>query len=85
MYLVREAKNGFFVDYKLKGHLVESFFVTITPKKECSCKYFAESHNHYNHFHINLVERWIKDGKPRTAMYEKTKDGKINVLFEGIK
>ena len=85
MYLVRETEEGFFVDYKINGYLVDSYFVTLTPKKECSCRFFMESRNHRNHFHINIVERWIADGKPKFAMYDKSKTGKIIVLCKGIK
>ena len=85
MYLIRETSEGFFVDYKIRGYLVESYFITINPKKECSCHFFTESHNYHNHFHINLVEYWIKAGKPKYAMYDKDERGKIKVLCEGIK
>lgn len=85
MYLIREVNEGFFVDYKLRGRLIESYFIRLTPRKECSCRFFAESRNCYNHFHINLVEYWVKQGKPKYAMYDKDNRGKIKVLCEGIK
>jgi len=86
MYLIRPSDNGgYFVDQKYDGVLVDSFYVQLTPRKSCSCKYFTESNNHYNHFHISLIEYWLKQGSPKSAMYEKDKNGKIKVLFEGIK
>jgi len=85
MYLIRETEEGFFVDYKLKGFLVDSYFVTLSPKKECSCHFFSETHNHRNHFHINLVEKWVAEGKPKFAIYDKSKTGKIITVCKGIK
>lgn len=88
MYLVREnitdnKVTGYWVDEKINGKVIESYFVTLNPKN-CSCKYFAESHNYHNHFHINLVEHWIKQNKPISAMYAKAKNGKIITLCPGF-
>lgn len=88
MYLVREnivdgEVNGYFVDEKIQGRLIESHFVTLNPPS-CSCKYFQFSHNPYNHFHINLVKFWIKSGKPQSALYAKNKQGKIITLCPGF-
>lgn len=88
MYIVREnivkdKCTGYWVDENIDGKLIESFFVTLSPRS-CSCKYFAESQNIYNHFHINLVEYWIRTGKPFGAVYEKSKQGKVRVLCEGF-
>ena len=88
MYLIREniidkKVTGYWVDEKINGKLIESHFVTLHPKT-CSCKYFAESHNCYSHFHITLVENWIKNGKPQCAMYSKSKAGKIVTLCPGF-
>lgn len=88
MYLIREniidnEVNGYWVDEKISGKLIESFFVTLSPRS-CSCKYFTESHNPFNHFHINLVENWVKKGKPKCAMYAKSKTGKIITLCPGF-
>lgn len=85
MYLIRETTEGFFVDYKIKGYLVDSYFVRLTPKKECSCQFFSAAKNHRNHFHIVLVEKWIADGKPKFAIYDKSKSGKIITVCKGIK
>lgn len=85
MYLIRESSpNHYFIDYKINNKFVESYYVSFDgTKAECSCKHFHESHNRLNHFHINLIEYWIKSGKPKNAMYEKTLDGKIKVLHSG--
>ena len=88
MYLVREKivngeTEGYFVDEKISGKLIESHFVDVNFKS-CSCKYFAESHNQYNHFHINLCKHWVKSGKPQCALYGKSKDGKIVTLCQGF-
>jgi tRNA U34 2-thiouridine synthase MnmA/TrmU len=65
--------------------IIEDFnFLTEERIKECSCKYFAESHNPYNHFHINLCKHWLKMGKPQCALFGKSKDGKIVVLCQGF-
>jgi hypothetical protein len=88
MYLIREniendKITGYIVEEKIQGVLVESHFVTLNPKT-CSCRYFAESHNCHSHFHINLVENWIKNGCPSCAMYAKSKQGKIVTLCPGF-
>lgn len=88
MYLIREniiddEVNGYWVDEKINGVLIESHFVTLSPRS-CSCKYFAESHNKFNHFHIALVEHWIKNGKPTASLYAKSKAGKIVTLCPGF-
>lgn len=88
MYIVREnvingEECGYFVDEKIRGTLIESIYVTLSPKS-CSCKHFTESKNIYNHFHINLVEHWVKSGKPTAAIYAKSKKGKIRVLCPGF-
>lgn len=89
MYLVEEQLDsednciGYWVREKIQGVLIDSHFVMLSPRS-CSCKYFAESHNPYNHFHINLVENWIKNGKPSCAIYAKAKDGKIVTLCPGF-
>lgn len=87
MYLVRESSpNNYFVDYKIGNKFVESYYVSFDDTRaQCSCKHFHESKNRLNHFHINLVEYWIKEGKPLHAIYEKASDGKIKVLCNGIK
>lgn len=87
MYICREdtTGNGVWIDQKIDGSLVDSVFVQLNPRKHCSCKHFQESLNYYNHFHILLAEKWLKDGCPKSAMYEKDNNGKIKVLFEGIK
>lgn len=87
MYLIREsAPNQYFVDYKVGNRFIESYYVTIdNTKADCTCKHFHESHNRLNHFHINLVEFWIKEGKPTNAIYDKASDGKIKVLCHGSK
>ena len=88
MYLIREKIEnskvvGYIIDEKISGVLIESHFVT-ADLKTCSCKYFAESHNHQSHFHINLCHNWIKTGKPMCAMYAKNKEGKIVTLCPGF-
>lgn len=88
MYLIREdtlddQTIGYWVDEKINGNLIESHFVT-ADLKTCSCRYFAESKNPYNHFHINLCQHWIKAGKPQCAMYAKSKKGKIVTLCPGF-
>ena len=88
MYMIREnvindKVEGYWVDEKIRGVLIESTYVTLSPKS-CSCKHFVESHNVYNHFHINLVENWIKHGKPIAAIYGKSKKGKIITLCPGF-
>jgi len=88
MYLIREnikEDNSveYIVDEKINGHLVESFTITLSPNT-CSCHYFAESNNKLNHFHINLVENWIRHGRPCAAMYAKTRSGKIITLCPGF-
>ena len=87
MYLFRESSpNNYFVDYRVGNRFIESYYISIDGSKAtCSCRHFNESKNRLNHFHINLVEHWIKDGKPFGAMYDKSLDGKIKVLFAGIK
>lgn len=87
MYLIRESSpDCYFIDYKVNNKFIESYYVAFDgTKAQCSCKHFHESHNRLNHFHINLVEYWIKAGKPKYAMYEKTCDGKIKVLCDGYK
>ena len=88
MYLIREKIEndevvGYYVDEKISGVLIETHEVDKTLHK-CSCKYFAESNNCYSHFHINLCKNWIKNGKPKCAMYDKSKDGKIVTLCPGF-
>lgn len=89
MYLIEEQLDsenktvGYWVREKIANKLVESHFVTLSPK-QCSCKYFAESHNPHTHFHINVVETWIKQGKPCAAMYGKSKSGKVVTLCPGF-
>lgn len=88
MYLVSEniidgKTNGYFVHEKISGKLINSYFIDYRLKT-CSCKYFAESHNCYNHFHINLVRNWLKQNKPECAMYAKSKQGKIITLCPGF-
>ena len=88
MYLIREniinGKNeGYFVDEKIQGKLIASYFVTLNPIC-CSCHHFAESKNKFNHFHINLVRHWIEQGKPMSAIYAKSKMGKIVTLCPGF-
>ncbi len=88
MYMIREniindEVQGYWVDEKIRGILVESTFVTLKPKS-CSCHYFTESKNIHNHFHICLVEYWIKMGKPTAAIYTKGKNGKIITLCPGF-
>lgn len=89
MYLVEEQLDangetvGYWLREKISNKLIESYFITLSPRT-CSCKYFAESHNVYNHFHINVVELWVKQGKPCAAMYGKTKQGKIITLCPGF-
>lgn len=88
MYLIHEQLREdntpeYIIDEKINGHLIESFVVTLSPHT-CSCHYFAESNNKLNHFHINLVEHWIKKGKPCAAMYAKSKTGKIVTLCQGF-
>ena len=80
MYLIREKIEndevvGYYVDEKISG---------VLTLHKCSCKYFAESNNCYSHFHINLCKNWIKNGKPKCAMYAKSKDGKIVTLCPGF-
>ena len=89
MYLVREniidgKVDGYWVDEKIRGILIESIFVRLEPKLSCSCRYFAESKNPHNHFHIELVKRWVESGKPVAAIYAKTKQGKISTLCPGF-
>lgn len=88
MYLIKEnIENdkviGYIVEEKINGKLIESHYVSL-DLKSCSCKYFAESHNPYNHFHINLCRNWINTGKPMCAMYAKSKKGKIVTLCAGF-
>ena len=88
MYLVRKnivkgKENGYWVYEKINGKLIESFYITLKPCK-CSCHHFAESNNPLNHFHINLVKFWIKEGCPSSAIYAKSKCGKIQVLCPGF-
>ncbi len=88
MYLIRENikednTSEYIIDEKINGHLIESFTVTLSPHT-CSCHYFHESNNKLNHFHINLVEHWIKNGKPCAAMYAKSRAGKIVTLCPGF-
>lgn len=75
--------QGYWVDEKIHGIIVESTYVTLHPKS-CSCHFFTESKNIHNHFHINLVEHWIKAGKPIAAIYGKSKKGKIITLCQGF-
>lgn len=88
MYLIREKIEndevvGYYVDEKISGVLIETHLVSV-DLKQCSCKYFAESHNYHSHFHINLCHNWIANGKPKCAMYAKSKDGKIVTLCQGF-
>lgn len=88
MYVIREniidnEVQGYWVDEKIRGTLIESTFVTLHPKN-CSCKHFTESKNIHNHFHICLVENWIANGKPHAAIYGKSKKGKIVTLCPGF-
>lgn len=88
MYLCREniiegKVEGYFIDEKISGKLIESHYVTLSPKS-CSCRYFAESNNKFNHFHIVLCEHWVKQGCPTSAMYAKSKTGKIITLCPGF-
>jgi len=88
MYMIREniindKVEGYWIDEKIRGVLIESTYVTLSPKT-CSCKHFTESHNIFNHFHINLVEHWIREGKPTAAIYAKSKKGKIITLCPGF-
>lgn len=89
MYLVRKniSKNknddGYWVDEKINGKLVESYYITLKPCT-CSCQHFEESHNPFNHFHILLVKNWIKEGCPQCAIYAKSKQGKIRTLCPGF-
>lgn len=88
MYSIREniindEVDGYFIDEKIRGILVESIYVTLSPRN-CSCRHFTESKNLHNHFHINLVEYWIKMGKPTAALYSKSKTGKIITLCPGF-
>lgn len=54
MYLIEEQLDsdnktvGYWVREKIANKLVESHFVTLSPK-QCSCRYFAESHNPHTH------------------------------------
>jgi len=81
--IVNDEIVGYNVEEKISGTLIESHFIDINLKT-CSCKYFAESNNCYSHFHINLCRNWIKNGKPKCAMYAKSKDGKIVTLCPGF-
>lgn len=89
MYLIEEQIDldntvlGYWIREKIQGKLIASYFVTLNPLS-CSCKHFAESHNKFNHFHINLVQNWIKNGKPCCAIYAKSKKGKIVTLCPGF-
>ena len=88
MYLVREKiengeTTGYYIDEKISGKLIETHFVD-SMFKTCSCKYFQESHNPYNHFHINLCKFWVRSGKPKCALYAKSRSGKIVVLCQGF-
>ena len=88
MYLIREnmingTNEGYFVDEKIQGKLIASYFVTLHPIA-CSCQHFMESKNKFNHFHINLVRNWIEHGKPECAIYAKSKSGKIVTLCPGF-
>lgn len=88
MYLIREnvidgVVEGYWCDEKISGKLIESHYVTLHPKT-CSCRYFAESNNKLNHFHLNLVEHWVKMGCPQSALYAKSKTGKIVTLCPGF-
>ncbi|MBO4622485.1 MAG: hypothetical protein J5691_01225 [Bacilli bacterium] len=88
MYMIREniiegEVQGYWVDEKIHGIIVESTYVTLHPRS-CSCHFFTESKNVHNHFHINLVEHWIKSGKPIAAIYGKSKKGKIVTLCQGF-
>lgn len=88
MYLIREniidnELTGYFVDEKISGKLIETHFID-KSLKSCSCRYYAESQNPYGHFHIALVRNWIKLGKPRSALFGKSKNGKIVTLCPGF-
>lgn len=88
MYLIEESVvddkvNGYFVREKISGQLIESHFIT-KDLKECSCTYFQLAKNKYNHFHINLVKNWLKLGKPKSALFAKSKKGKIVTLCPGF-
>lgn len=87
MYLIEESIENdqpiYIVKEKIQGHLIEEHKVSLNPRS-CSCRYFAESHNCHNHFHIVLVENWIKNNKPCCAMYAKSKTGKIVTLCPGF-
>lgn len=88
MYIIREniingIVEGYWVDEKIRGTIIESTYVTLYPRS-CSCKFFTESKNTHNHFHINLVENWIRNGKPIAAIYGKSKKGKIITLCPGF-
>ncbi len=88
MYLVRknivdDKEDGYWVDEKINGKLVESYYVTLKPNT-CSCQHFTNSNNAFNHFHINLVYNWLKHGCPECAIYSKTKEGKIQTLCPGF-
>ena len=88
MYIVTENivdgdLIGYIVTEKIAGNIIESHY--IDPKmKTCSCRYFAESHNPYSHFHINLCKHWIRMAKPKSALFGKSKDGKIVTLCAGF-
>lgn len=84
MYTIRKENEIYFVDHKIDTKLINTFLVTLTPKKSCSCKYFQNSKNYYNHKHILLVEYWIKQGCPKYAFYDFDKKGKIIILSRGI-
>ena len=89
MYLVREnvidnKTTGYWVDEKIDGQLITSHFITLYPKITCSCQYFQESHNPLNHFHIQVLKYWLKEGSPKFAMYKKSKIGKVIKVFDGF-
>jgi len=81
--IIEGEVQGYWVDEKIHGIIVESTYVTLHPRS-CSCHFFTESKNIHNHFHINLVEHWIKSGKPVAAIYGKSKKGKIVTLCQGF-
>jgi hypothetical protein len=88
MYLIRpniiEGNiTGYWCDEKIQGKLIESHFVTLHPRA-CSCRHFTESRNVFGHFHIALVEHYLKNGSPIAAIYGKSKDGKIETLCPGF-
>lgn len=88
MYIVTEnIVDGDLIDYvvteKIAGKVIESHHIDPTLKN-CSCRYFAESHNPFSHFHINLCKHWLRMGKPRSALYGKSKDGKVVTLCAGF-